>query len=223
MATNDTITPKPAPPLNIPASKCTVKVSILNTTCDILCPASAFVKPKIRGQEYLNFPTFAFLIENEAQDKRILFDAGGRKDWWNLSKVYDDLFEKKIPGVKIDKGVDEVLRDGGVDEKGISSVVWSHWHVSDSSMTFDKSKKDAADAVQWDHTGDMSLFPPSTEVIVGPGFKKEFMPGYPSKQDSPMLDSDFESVVITPRPSNLLTMIQGTQRTRDCIWRPSHW
>lgn len=131
MATNtDTIPPIPAPSLNIPPSASTVKVSIINTTCDILCPASAFVKPKIKGQEYLNFPTFAFLIENVPQGKKILFDAGGRKDWWNLAKVYEGLFKDKIPGVKIEKSVNEVLREGGVDDGGVASVVWSHWHAS---------------------------------------------------------------------------------------------
>ena len=195
MASAATVTPKASPPLNIPSSASTVKVSILNTTCDILCPASAFVKPKIRGQEYLNFPTFCFLIEHEGQGKKILFDAGGRKDWWNLSKVYDELFKAKIPGVKIEKGVDEVLREGGVDLERVGSVVWSHWHVSSlclSGRRWSFVTACSTNMTQWDHTGDMSLFPSSTEVVVGPGFKKEFMPGYPTKQDSPMLDTDFK-------------------------------
>lgn len=130
MASTGTITAKPAPSLNIPVSNNTVRVSILNTTCDILAPASGFVKPKIKGQEYLNFPTFAFLIENEAQGKKILFDAGGRKDWWNLSKVYDEAFKEKIPGVKIEKSVNDVLKEGGLNDAEIDSVIFSHWHVS---------------------------------------------------------------------------------------------
>ncbi|EXJ57680.1 uncharacterized protein A1O5_12470 [Cladophialophora psammophila CBS 110553] len=39
---------------------------------------------------------------------------------------------------------------------------------------------------------DPSTFPPSTEVVVGPGFKEAFMPGYPGKQDSPVRESDFK-------------------------------
>lgn len=42
-----------------------------------------------------------------------------------------------------------------------------------------------------DHTGDPSLFPKSAELIVGPGFSDAFLPGYPSKKDSPMLETDF--------------------------------
>ena len=48
--------------------------------------------------------------------------------------------------------------------------------------------------MQRDHTGDISLFPNSTDLYVGPGFKEAFMPGYPSKKDSPMLESDFKYV-----------------------------
>ena len=53
-------------------------------------------------------------------------------------------------------------------------MIWSHYH--------------------WDHVGDMSLFPPSTEVVVGPGFKSspQLLPGFPEKLDSPVLVSDFK-------------------------------
>ncbi|KAL8992461.1 MAG: hypothetical protein Q9169_007090, partial [Polycauliona sp. 2 TL-2023] len=40
--------------------------------------------------------------------------------------------------------------------------------------------------------GDPSLFPKSAELIVGPGFSEAFLPGYPTKQDSPMLEGDFK-------------------------------
>jgi hypothetical protein len=49
--------------------------------------------------------------------------------------------------------------------------VGSHWH--------------------WDHIGDPSRFPSSTELIVGPGFKAEFLPGYPARPDAPIRESDF--------------------------------
>lgn len=44
----------------------------------------------------------------------------------------------------------------------------------------------------WDHIGDPSTFPSSTDLIVGPGFKEAFLPGYPTKPDSPVRESDFE-------------------------------
>lgn len=42
-----------------------------------------------------------------------------------------------------------------------------------------------------DHTGDPSTFPGSTKLIVGPGFKKVFTPGYPADPEGRCLESDF--------------------------------
>ena len=50
------------------------------------------------------------------------------------------------------------------------------------------SKTDSEVIIQ----GDLSLFPHSTSLYVGPGFKHKFMPGYPINTDSPMLDKDFK-------------------------------
>jgi len=42
------------------------------------------------------------------------------------------------------------------------------------------------------HLGDPSKFPKTTNLIVGPGFKKNFMPGYPKNPDAWLLETDFE-------------------------------
>ncbi|OQV09900.1 hypothetical protein CLAIMM_13976 isoform 3 [Cladophialophora immunda] len=44
----------------------------------------------------------------------------------------------------------------------------------------------------WDHIGDPSTFPSSAQLVVGPGFKEAFLPGYPAKQDSPIRESDYK-------------------------------
>jgi glyoxylase-like metal-dependent hydrolase (beta-lactamase superfamily II) len=163
---------KPTPSLNLPKGDNTVEVHIINTTTDIVVPAWAFVQPVQKGHETMNMPTFAFLIENKKLDKRFMFDLGCRKDWWNHSPAAHASIKNGIPGLKIDKSINEVLKEGGVDDTRINGVVWSHWH--------------------WDHTGDISLFPTSADLYVGPGFKEAFMPGYPGKKDSPMLESDFK-------------------------------
>lgn len=65
----------------------------------------------------------------------------------------------------------------------------------------------------WDHIGDPSRFPPSTELIVGPGFKDEFLPGYPAKPDAPVRESDFAYDFDTPYSRAIQLMlitIQGT-------------
>lgn len=43
-----------------------------------------------------------------------------------------------------------------------------------------------------DHVGRPSLFPQSTSLIVGPGIKSSFFPGYPAVQDSPVWAREFE-------------------------------
>ena len=44
----------------------------------------------------------------------------------------------------------------------------------------------------WDHTGAPSTFPSSTSLMVGPGFTKAFMPGYPSNPEAFILEADYE-------------------------------
>ncbi|OQV09899.1 hypothetical protein CLAIMM_13976 isoform 2 [Cladophialophora immunda] len=68
--------------------------------------------------------------------------------------------------------VADILNDAMVDPASITDLVWSHWH--------------------WDHIGDPSTFPSSAQLVVGPGFKEAFLPGYPAKQDSPIRESDYK-------------------------------
>lgn len=137
MADND-IQPKLPPSLNLPKGDATVEVSIINTTTDIVVPAGAFVQPVQKGHEIMNLPTFAFLIENKKLGKTIMFDLGCRKDWWNHAPASYDSIKNGIPGLDIAKNVNEILKEGGVDDKKVEGVVWSHWHcthLSDHSST----------------------------------------------------------------------------------------
>ncbi len=166
------IKPEAAPSLNLPKGDNCVDVHIINTTTDIVVPAGAFVQPVQKGHETMNMPTFAFLVQNKKQGKTFMFDLGCRKDWWNHSPAAHGSIKNGIPGLNVSKTINEILQEGGVNDQKVDGVIWSHWH--------------------WDHTGDISLFPQSTDLYVGPGFKEAFMPGYPGKKDSPMLESDFK-------------------------------
>jgi glyoxylase-like metal-dependent hydrolase (beta-lactamase superfamily II) len=44
----------------------------------------------------------------------------------------------------------------------------------------------------FDHIGDPSRFPSSTSLVVGPGFREAFLPGYPSNPEAPIKQSDYE-------------------------------
>lgn len=43
----------------------------------------------------------------------------------------------------------------------------------------------------WDHIGDPSTFPKTTDLVVGPGFKDQFLPGAPTNPESPLRESDY--------------------------------
>lgn len=165
------IEPEQAPGLNLPKSSSIVELSIINTTTNLVAPAKSFVQPIIKGHETINMPTFSFILKHKGSGKTILFDIGSRKDWWNFAPSVTSLIKAVIPGLNIKKNVDEILTEGGVDIQDVDGIVWSHWH--------------------WDHTGDPSKFPSKAEIIVGPGFKQSFMPGYPKNEKSPMLETDF--------------------------------
>ena len=171
MADNE-VQAKPHPSLNLPKGKSTVEVHIINTTTDIVLPAGLFVHPVQKGHEFLNMPTFAFLVTNKRLGKTILFDLGSRKDWWNNSPAAYASIKHGITGLNIPKNINEILKEGGVDDTKIDGAVWSHWH--------------------WDHTGDLTLFPETTDLYVGPGFKAAFAPGFPAKEDSPVLEKDLQ-------------------------------
>lgn len=57
---------------------------------------------------------------------------------------------------------------------------------------------DEASHWHWDHIGDPSSFPPKTSLVVGPGFKKTMLPGYPANEASPIRESDYEYVPFPP-------------------------
>jgi glyoxylase-like metal-dependent hydrolase (beta-lactamase superfamily II) len=62
--------------------------------------------------------------------------------------------------------VPELLTSASIPLSSIDSIIWSHHHV--------------------DHTGDVSLFPKTTSLVVGPGFKTnpKLYPGSPLNPDA---------------------------------------
>ncbi|KAF9881687.1 metallo-beta-lactamase superfamily protein [Colletotrichum karsti] len=136
----------------IPESDNVVRVKLVDTTTAMVGDNAAFVKPVVAGHEVINFCSLAFLLENERLGKKAMFDLGVRKDYWNLPKAILQLIGKDcvIFGMRVDNGIDEVLKAGGVELNTIDYCIWSHAH--------------------FDHRGDVSLFPKSTSLVVGPGY-----------------------------------------------------
>jgi len=155
--------------LNIPSSPNTVRVSIIDTTSTIRCPADIFLSPSIGNLDRLTCNAFAFLIENPRSGMKVVFDLGVRKDWENLAKPMVESHKKKFE-IDVKKGVSELLQDGGIQLEEITSIIWSHWH--------------------FDHIGDPSTFPTTTSLIVGPGTSAAKLPPWPENPASTITESD---------------------------------
>ena len=66
--------------------------------------------------------------------------------------------------------------DFNIRSSDVEAVIWSHNH--------------------FDHIGDVSQFPQTTELIVGPGVRTASWPGWPRREDAIVLDSDAENRVV---------------------------
>ena len=159
------------PALNIPNSTSTVDVHFINTTARVdNLDAAYFLEPTYKSYPKLQVPAFSFLITHAPTRKKYIFDLGIRKDWQNLAPRIADRVEPW--GVTSQQNVADTLSQNNVSLDSISGIIWSHHH--------------------FDHTGDPSTFPSSTDLVVGPGFWQDCTPGYPSKQDGTILESDYK-------------------------------
>jgi hypothetical protein len=135
----DTIHPIPPPPLSLPTSNNTVTLQAIDTTLQLYVRSENFLEPVIPGHEIYNCPTMSFLITphftpaspaiettQAHTPHRILFDAGGRKDYWNYSPLVAGRFQKgvNVKGLRCEMGVHEVLENGSVGLEEIEAVVW---------------------------------------------------------------------------------------------------
>lgn len=132
---------------------------------------SPFLQPDYAGHPNLTGPSLSFLIEHHS-GKTVLFDLGVRHDWQKLPSY--PKFRQMAWGITVQKDVARILNENEVDvaNGAISSIILSHHH--------------------WDHTGDPSTFPSSTELVVGPGFTSAHTPGYPENPNATLLETDYE-------------------------------
>lgn len=143
------------------------------STSQLTAHAPMILDPAIPGHDIFQCPAYSFLIEHPS-GRKILYDLGTRKDWENLPPLVQDLLKHHDLSIKVEKNVADILQENGipVSDGAIEALIWSHWH--------------------YDHIGDPSTFPSSTALVVGPGFKSAFLPGYPENENSAIRQSDYE-------------------------------
>ena len=113
------------PPLHIPDSESVVDVHIIDSTSRIKgIPFSVFTTPPYKGLNYLDCPAFSFLIQHQSSGRKILFDLGVRKDWENMPAKIVKRIKNGGWTVTVEKGVAEILLEGGVAPKDIEAIVW---------------------------------------------------------------------------------------------------
>lgn len=162
--------------LSFPWSNSTVSVSVIDTTMWIAgLPPTYFMGPQIEGFDALNSVAYSFLITHD-DGTNVVFDLGAPK---NYAEDLPPAVAAQIDGwgeagveFNIDLYVSEILRKGCVDLDTIDAVIWSHTH--------------------WDHIGKPSLFPSSTDLILGPGTLDFFGAGYPLNETSPYRARELE-------------------------------
>ncbi len=199
------------PILDIPTSEYTVRVRMIDPGAVMTVKAELFIKPVQKGHELLNLTCVAFLIEHAPSGKKVMFDLGVRKDYWNLAPVIQKRLGAAIPSLRVDGDTPAVLQENGISLESIGRFgLWCHsvsavsgscilclLETSRTSLFLTNPSIHPASVIwshyHWDHIGDMSLFPPSTEIVVGSGFKASpvILPGHPEKSESPLNASDF--------------------------------
>ncbi|KAI1206385.1 beta-lactamase-like protein [Annulohypoxylon truncatum] len=170
-------TPKSPPALGIPDSAYTVDVRVIDTGTLLHLNPSLFWQPPIDGFTGLHAPIYCFLVSHGNQ--HVIFDLGVRTDWENYAPKIVSIITATTtvtPGSDVPSVLDGDTSGLGIRSADIGAVIWSHNH--------------------FDHVGDVSRFPPTTDLIVGPGVRGASWPGWPTNPDGTVLDSDAEGRVV---------------------------
>lgn len=156
------------------------KVSVINgATTQMLSNMLVHPAPSSAAHKYMRLASYSFLIESNHRSQKVLFDLAFMKDLFtrmpiSLKNMLAEGSDVVDPVMKLESlcDVPDTLQAHGQELSEINSIIWSHAHI--------------------DHVGDPSVFPCSTDLVVGPGFKSAHMPGYPVNPDATVLDSAFQ-------------------------------
>lgn len=122
-----------------------------------------------------------------------MFDLGSPKDPDKDFPPTTNEVIKSFGGyLKIEKNVSEILTEHSVELDSVEAVVWRYSSTSCLTCIPLLTSLDKSHA-HFDHVGRPSLFPHSTSLLVGPGVKTSYFPGYPANPVSPVLSREFSN------------------------------
>jgi hypothetical protein len=96
---------------------------MIDTTARMTVRAESFVEPVQPGHELLNLSAVAFLLDHEPSGRKVMFDLGVRKDYWNYAAILQKRIGTVIPSLKVDKSVPEILGENGIGLESICEFV----------------------------------------------------------------------------------------------------
>ena len=182
-----------------------VKVSVINGARAHML-SELLVHPAPKGRKYLDMAHYSFLIESEHCQKKVLFDLAFMQNLHSrMPPALKAMFagNEEVMGIDDFQHVPDTIKAHGMELSAIDAIIWSHAHI--------------------DHTGDLSVFPPNTELIVGPGSKERFIPGYPTNPNSIVLDSAFQGRSVRELDFTASTTVIGGFRSIDLFDDGSFW
>ncbi|KFA71278.1 hypothetical protein S40288_08481 [Stachybotrys chartarum IBT 40288] len=161
------------PLISIPRSDSAVNVRVIDTNTLVFVDPKLFWQPAVDGFHGHHAPIYCFLISNGS--RHVVFDLGTRPDWHNYAPKVVSLIQATTivtPGTDVATILNSDTSGVNIRSEDIEAVIWSHNH--------------------FDHIGDVSTFPPTTELVVGPGVSALSWPGWPRQKDAIVRDSDAE-------------------------------
>jgi glyoxylase-like metal-dependent hydrolase (beta-lactamase superfamily II) len=167
------ITNKPSTlPVSIPPGDTTVTVKLINPVHFGPSDIRRFMTPDVPGFDKIDkVPSNCFLLQHPS-GRNVVWDLGVRSDYHNYAPSIANYLPTTGYSFEHHGDVIDQLQRGGINPEDVEAIIWSHWH--------------------WDHIGDPSRFPVSTDLVVGQDFKKYLTPGAPVNPDSPLLEADWK-------------------------------
>jgi hypothetical protein len=182
----------------LPHSNVTVDIKVFNSFPTVLqtnlgIPAADFYFPVINPGANLFLDIYAFYIEHPVASskkmggnrnvERYMFDLGIRKDLQNLAPVI-------ASNVTLPSDIPTQLVEGGIALDSIKAVFWRwvFYLFIGNGLEFAYLFLRYSSHTHADHIGDMSLFPNSTQLIVG---EDSDLRTFPTFANASLTESDF--------------------------------